>query len=279
MALDRPVVMGILNLTPDSFSDGGDLPTLERALERAAAMVGEGAGILDVGGESTRPGAAFVAEADERARVLPFIEEAALRFDVPISVDTRSSRVAREALAAGASIVNDVSGLAHDAAMARVVAESGAGVVLMHMRGDPKTMQERAVYHDVAAEVEAELTEAAERALRAGVPAEAIVLDPGFGFAKLPAHSLELLRELGRLTRSGFPLLVGPSRKGFIGTVVNRPPKERVEGTIAVCVAAYLRGARIFRVHDVGPVSRALAVIHASETGAGFHAGTGAGTA
>jgi dihydropteroate synthase len=252
--------MGILNVTPDSFSDGGELPSAAEVLRRAERMIDEGAALLDVGGESTRPGAAEIAADDETRRVVPAIEALSREFDVPISVDTRKADVARKALDAGASIVNDVSALAFDPRMGGVVAESGAGVVLMHMRGTPADMRERAVYSDVTAEVRAELAEAVERALDAGIRSDAIALDPGFGFAKDATQSLRLLGELPKLATLGFPMLVGPSRKSFLGEILALPPKERAVGTAAACVLAYLGGARIFRVHDVAPVVQALAV-------------------
>lgn len=263
LSLGAPVVMGILNLTPDSFSDGGELTDLPAAVARAGAMVDAGAGILDVGGESTRPGAAEVPAEEEMRRILPFLREVVGRLPVPISVDTRKAEVARAALDAGAAVVNDVSGLAHDPGMAGVVAGSDAGVVLMHMRGSPATMKERARYHDLLAEVEAELRGAVERAETAGVERERLVVDPGIGFAKTPAQNLELLARLGRLTSLGLPILVGPSRKSFIGAVLDLPPADRVAGTVAACVMGYERGARLFRVHDVEPVVRALRVAHA----------------
>ncbi|MBW3535916.1 MAG: dihydropteroate synthase [Gemmatimonadetes bacterium] len=258
--LGRPRIMGIVNLTPDSFSDGGELSGPEAALERAAAMVEDGADVLDVGGESTRPGAEGVADAEQIRRILPFVREAVARFPVPLSVDTRSAAVARAALEAGASIVNDVSGLAHDPSLGRVVAESGAGLVLMHMRGEPSTMTERARYRDVVVEVRDELRGAMDRALAAGVDAERVVVDPGLGFAKTAAHNWTLLRRLDELLDLGRPLLVGPSRKRFLGDLLGVPARERQVGTAATCVLAYLAGARVFRVHDVRPVAQALRV-------------------
>lgn len=258
-----PVVMGILNLTPDSFSDGGELSSVALALGRARRMVEEGAGILDVGGESTRPGAAPVSVEAELERVLPLIEEAAGALSVPVSVDTRNAAVARAALRAGARIVNDVSGLRHDPEMAGVVAEEGAALVVSHMRGTPATMKERARYHDVVGEVVAELREGVEAALEAGVAPERIVVDPGIGFAKTGPQSLALLRGLDHLLALGRPVLVGPSRKSFIGEITGQPVGERSAGTLAACVLAYARGARIFRVHEVGPAIQALAVTRA----------------
>ncbi|NJD20831.1 MAG: dihydropteroate synthase [Gemmatimonadetes bacterium] len=255
--------MGIVNLTPDSFSDGGLHGDVEAALDHARAMVGAGARILDVGGESTRPGAAAVPAREEAERMLPVLRRAVAELGVPVSVDTRKAAVARAALEEGAAVVNDVSGLAFDPEMGEVVAESGAGVVLMHMRGVPATMAVLATYGDVTAEVASELGEAVARARVAGIPDGAVVLDPGLGFAKTPEQSLALLAELGSLGALGFPLLVGPSRKRFLGAVLGEPPERRIAGTVAACVVAYLGGARIFRVHDVAPVAQALAVAHA----------------
>lgn len=263
LSLDEPVVMGILNLTPDSFSDGGELEELSTALARAESMVEAGAGILDVGGESTRPGAAEIPAEEEKRRILPFLREVAGRLPVPISVDTRKAEVARAALEAGAAVVNDVSGLAHDPELAGVVGRSRAGLVLMHMRGTPATMTGLARYDDLLGEIEAELREAVARAEAAGVERERIVVDPGIGFAKTPAQNLELLDRLHGLASLGLPLLVGPSRKSFIGALVDVPAAERVAGTVAACVMAYERGARVFRVHDVEPVVQGLRVAHA----------------
>jgi len=263
MDLFSPRIMGILNLTPDSFSDGGRLPTLEVALARARTMVDEGADLLDIGGESTRPGAQAVPPQEEMRRILPVIEAASDSLPVPISVDTRNGSVAREALRAGAQIVNDVSGLIHDKAMAHVVAEEGGSLVLSHMRGSPATMSGLAVYQDVVAEVRAELGGSLEVARRAGIQEDRIVTDPGLGFAKTGAQSLALLRELGSLMTLGLPILVGPSRKSFIGEVTGALPGDRIPGTLAVCVFAFLQGARIFRVHDVAPLVQALSMTRA----------------
>lgn len=272
LGLDRPVVMGILNLTPDSFSDGGRIRDVAHATDLALAMVEDGAAILDVGGESTRPGATSVPVDEELRRVLPFLEHAAAKVPVPLSVDTRRAAVARAALGAGAAVVNDVSALAHDPDMAEVVAGGGAGVVLMHMRGDPTTMATLATYHAVSRDVAAELGTAVARARRAGISDDAIVVDPGIGFAKDAGQSLALLGDLGPLLELGFPVLVGPSRKRFLASVLDVPRGERLAGTLAACVTAYLGGARIFRVHDVRPAAQALAVAHAIATaGAGPH--------
>ncbi len=265
--LHRPRVMGILNLTPDSFSDGGELPGVDAALRRGEAMLREGASLLDVGGESTRPGARPVPVEEELRRVVPVVEALVRRFPHPISVDTRKAVVARAVLEAGAHVVNDVSGLAFDPDLGREVARAGAGLVLMHMRGTPGDMGERAHYGDVAGEVAAELSEAVARARAAGVPDGSLVLDPGIGFAKTPAQSLRLLRDLGPLRRLGFPLLVGASRKSFLGEILGVPPGERVTGSAVAAALAWLQGARIFRVHDVAPTLQALAVVVAVSTG------------
>jgi dihydropteroate synthase len=256
--------MGILNVTPDSFSDGGEIHgDPGRALARARAMVDAGAALLDVGGESTRPGAARVSVDEELARVLPVIEALVRELPVPVSVDTRKAAVARAALAAGAAIVNDVSGLAHDPGMAAAVAEGEAGLVLMHMRGEPADMMERAVYGDVVREVARELGAAVAAARAAGIAGDAIVIDPGIGFAKTAEHSLTVLKRLAELSALGHPILVGPSRKSFLGKVLDAPLAERVAGTVAACVVAYGAGARLFRVHDVAPVVQALRVAEA----------------
>jgi dihydropteroate synthase len=255
--------MGVLNVTPDSFSDGGRYSDPELALERAAAMVAEGAGILDVGGESTRPGAAPVDPREEIGRVVPVVRLLSARLGVPISIDTRRAEVARAALDAGADVVNDVSSLT-DPAMARVVADAGAGLVLMHMRGTPATMQDDPVYADVAAEVAAELGDRLATATAAGIPAERIVVDPGIGFGKTYAHNLELIARLDVLTRLGRPILVGPSRKAFLGALLGGAPATgRAVATAAACTVALLKGARIFRVHDVRIVWEALRVADA----------------
>ena len=257
--------MGILNLTPDSFSDGGRFRDVEEAVDAAHAMVEAGAALVDVGGESTRPGASPVPAVDELARILPFLERVSGRLGVPVSVDTRKATVARVAVEAGAAVVNDVSGLAFDPSLAEVVADTGAGVVLMHTRGVPEDMARFAHYVNVGAEVAAELGAAVDRARSAGITDDAIMLDPGIGFAKEARHSLALLSNLAPLRVLGFPLLVGPSRKSFLNSVLGVPTGDRLPGTLAACMAAYFQGVRMFRVHDVGPVVQALAVADALE--------------
>jgi dihydropteroate synthase len=267
LALDHPVLIGIVNVTPDSFSDGGRFTTADRAIEQAERLVADGCEMLDVGGESTRPGAAPVAPADEIARVVPVVEQLVRRGLGPVSVDTRKAAVARAALAAGAAVINDVSGLAFDPELARVVAEGGAGVIAMHMRGTPATMDGLAVYRHVAAEVAAELGAAAARAERAGVARERIVVDPGFGFAKGPEQNFRLLDELATVVGLGYPVAVGPSRKRFLGAATGRPVEDRDRATAVACALAWERGARLFRVHDAALACEALRVAGATTRG------------
>lgn len=261
IALDGPLVMGILNLTPDSFSDGGRFLALDDAVRRARQMAAEGADLIDMGGESTRPGAPEVSADEEAARVVPVLRALRDAVDLPLSVDTRKAMVAAEALAAGAHVVNDVSGLG-DPGMAEVVAPSGAGLVLMHMRGTPATMQSRTDYADVVDDVAAELAEPLARGEAAGIDRGRIVLDPGIGFAKTAEQNLELIASVRRLeARLGRPVLLGPSRKSFIGALLGGiPAEERDAGTVGACVAGLARGARLFRVHDVRGARQALDV-------------------
>ena len=261
--LRRPCLVGILNVTPDSFSDGGRLASADDAVRAGEALREAGADVLDVGGESTRPGATAPDEAEERRRVIPVVRRLVADVGVPVSVDTRRSVIAEEALGAGAEIVNDVSALGHDPAMAGVVARAGAGVVLMHMRGTPQTMDGEARYADVAVDVAGELAARRDAATAAGIAREAIVLDPGIGFAKTVEQSYALVNRLETLTALGQPVLVGPSRKRFLGAATGRPVDGRDAATAAVCVAARLRGAALFRVHDVRAVREALAVADA----------------
>jgi dihydropteroate synthase len=264
--LSRPLLMGILNVTPDSFSDGGLFLEADVAVRRAEALVAEGAGLIDVGGESTRPGARPVTIEEEIERVVPVVRAVKQQVGVPVSVDTRRSAVAAIALSEGADIVNDVSALA-DPPMAEVVAEYGAGLVLMHMRGTPETMQNEPWYGDVVAEVTRELAAASAYACRAGIAAERIVLDPGIGFGKTAEHNLELIAHLDTLAGLGHPVLLGASRKAFLGTLTGQAePSRRAVATAAACVVGLLRGARIFRVHDVGIVREALQVAEALRT-------------
>ncbi|RJQ52646.1 MAG: dihydropteroate synthase [Actinobacteria bacterium] len=257
LELARTIVMGIVNVTPDSFSDPGRYERGEDAVEAAMRMETDGADIVDVGGESTRPGAAPVDEHEELERVLPVLEGLKGRISIPISIDTSKPGVARAAIEAGAAIVNDVTAFA-ESEMVRLAAESGAGCVLMHMKGEPRTMQEKPAYDDVMGEISAFLTQRADRLLEAGVDRRAIVLDPGIGFGKTTEHNLEIFDRLGELAALGFPVLVGPSRKRFIGEVLGTDIDERLEGTAAAVSYAILRGARIVRVHDVREMARVV---------------------
>jgi len=257
---ERTLVMGILNVTPDSFSDGGRFLDRATAVAHATRMVDDGADILDVGGESTRPGSTPVSADEELERVHPLIERLAeLHPGVPISIDTRKAEVAAEALDAGATIVNDVSGGA-DPAMFDVVRDREAAVVLMHMQGDPATMQEAPHYDDVVGEVHEYLRQQIEAAELAGIDAERIAIDPGIGFGKDLDHNLELMHGVDALLDLGPPVMVGPSRKKFIGTILDLPEGERVEGTVGAVVWMVARGAHLVRVHDVREVVRAVRV-------------------
>jgi dihydropteroate synthase len=262
--LAQPLLIGILNVTPDSFSDGGKFAALDRALAQAERLAADGAGLLDVGGESTRPGARPVPAEEEIERVVPVIRELVRRNVVRVSVDTRKAPVARAALDAGAVVVNDVSGLAHDPSLAGVVAGAGAGVILMHMRGTPDTMDGLAVYQHLVADVAGELAQAAERARGAGVDGTRIMLDPGFGFAKTAQQNFRLLDELATITGLGYPVAVGPSRKRFLGAATGRPADDRDRATALACALAWERGARAFRVHDVALAREALMVATAT---------------
>jgi dihydropteroate synthase len=249
---ERTLVMGILNITPDSFSDGGRHLDVDRAVAAGLRMVAEGADILDVGGESTRPGAESVGVDEELRRVLPVVEKLAGLTSAVISIDTYKAVVGREAVARGASIINDISGLLYDPDLATVAAETGAAVILMHTRGRSHQMYELAVYDDVVAEVRTELEGAVTRARLAGVSRDSIVLDPGFGFAKRAGHSYSLLARLPELATLGLPLLSGPSRKSFLKeSLGERQPAEREWGTAAAVAASVLAGAHIVRVHNV----------------------------
>ncbi len=267
---DRVTIVGVLNATPDSFSDGGRFVVGEaavdvaRGVDHAAALLREGAHVIDVGGESTRPGAPEVPAAVEMARTVRLVEAIAKRMDVPLSIDTRKAEVAEAALAAGASIVNDVSGLRHDPALADVAARAGAGVVLGHLRGTPQTMQQDPHFDDALEEVAAELRESVARARAAGVPAASIAVDPGIGFGKRLEDNLALLAQPQALrARVGVPVLVGPSRKSFLGALTGDPVGDRDRATLAACAVAVFAGADAVRVHDVAGAVRAVAVARA----------------
>ncbi|MEZ5396161.1 MAG: dihydropteroate synthase [Bryobacterales bacterium] len=251
--------MGVVNVTPDSFSDGGRFLRFDHAVGHALELIEQGADLLDIGGESSRPGSDPTSEAEELERVAPVIAELARSVSVPLSIDTYKPAVAHECLRLGARIVNDISGLENEQ-MRSVIAEAGASAVLMHMRGKPKTMQLDTNYDDVVRDVGEYLSRQAETARKAGIADVAV--DPGLGFGKTAAQNFEILRRLDELADLGAPLLVGPSRKSFLGSLPSRlPPDERLEGTIAACCAAALKGARILRVHDVQACKRALEVI------------------
>ena len=262
-----PVVMGVVNVTPDSFSDGGLYLDVDAAVGHGRELAAEGAAILDVGGESTRPGAAEVPEAEELERVIPVIERLAQAKgpDAPrVSIDTRKARVAEQALQAGARIVNDVSAFRHAPEIAGMVAGAGATCCLMHMLGEPRTMQQDPRYDDVVSDVKAFLEERLAFAVREGVPEERVWLDPGIGFGKTLDHNLELLRRLEEIVAIGRPVVIGTSRKSFLGRITGRDESGRLPGTIATNVIAWERGARVFRVHDVAPVADALKVAAAT---------------
>jgi dihydropteroate synthase len=244
-------VMGVLNVTPDSFSDGGRYLEWEKAVEHGLRMAGEGADLLDVGGESTRPYAEEVSEQQELDRIVPVIQSIAKEIKIPISVDTVKAGVAREALRAGACMINDVSALGHDPEMASLAATEGVPVVLMHMKGRPRTMQDNPEYIDLISEVMEYLRDAVERAVLAGVRRDLIILDPGIGFGKTFDHNLLLLKDLPRFSTLGRPLLVGTSRKAFLGRILGNATADRETATMATVTAAVLNGAQIVRVHNV----------------------------
>ena len=264
ITLDRPVIIGILNVTPDSFSDGGRYTSADAAVRHGERLKADGCGLIDVGGESTRPGSGGVALDDEIRRVEPVITALVRAGLGPISIDTRKAAVARAALAAGAAVVNDVSGFRADPALAGVTAAAGAGAVVMHMRGTPDTMDGLATDRHLAADIAAELGAAAGAVEAAGVAREAIVVDPGFGFAKTAAQNLRLLDELATIVGLGYPVVVGPSRKRFLGVATGRPVEDRDRATATACALAYERGARLFRVHDVALAREALALATAT---------------
>ncbi len=263
---EHTLVMGVLNITPDSFSDGGKFHSRESAIEHALEMIAEGVDIIDVGGESTRPGSAFVSEEEELQRVIPIIKRLTTETSIPISVDTTKSSVARAALAAGAEIVNDISGLRFDPAIADEVAKAKAGLVLMHSRGTPKTMQELPPVADIMGDVISGLRESIAVAEQHGVSHESIAIDPGIGFGKTGAQNIELIGHLDQLARefADFPILIGTSRKSFLGKLLdNAPADQRLHGTIASIAAAVMKGAHIVRVHDVKAAVEATKVADA----------------
>ncbi|MET0917638.1 MAG: dihydropteroate synthase [Burkholderiales bacterium] len=264
LSLSRPLVMGIVNVTPDSFSDGGSFASVEAAVLQARRLLAEGADILDIGGESTRPGATPVSLAVELDRVLPVIERL-VDSSVPLSIDTYKPEVMGAALTAGASMVNDVKALREPGAL-ELVAATDAGVCLMHMQGDPQTMQMAPQYADVVREVESFLRDRVVACERAGIARDRIVIDPGFGFGKSTAHNIALLRDLERLSTLGVPVLAGLSRKSVLGKITDREIGERVHSSVAAALVAVYRGAKIVRVHDVRATRDALAIYEAVES-------------
>jgi dihydropteroate synthase len=263
---ERTLIMGVLNVTPDSFSDGGQFFSFDQAIAQAERMISEGADIIDVGGESTRPGSEFVSEEEELRRVIPVIERLAATGSVPISIDTTKSSVARAALQAGAEIINDISGLRFDVVLAEVTAETRAGLVLMHSRGTPKDMQQLPPVADIMSEVIKGLSDSVAIAEQHGVAPEAIVIDPGIGFGKTVAQNCELIARLDQIAHTfpALPIMIGTSRKSFIGKLLDGvPADERLYGTIASVVASVLQGAHIIRVHDVRAAADAIRVAEA----------------
>jgi dihydropteroate synthase len=273
LIIDRPYIMGILNVTPDSFSDGGCFDSLEKALGHGRRMVDEGADLIDIGGESTRPGSRQVTAQEELDRILPVVEALKREFDLPLSIDTTKSSVAKAAIAAGADFINDISGLTFDENMAEVIADSGAGVIVMHTSGRPDVMQENTGYDDVVTEVIAALRASIVIAEAAGVARQKIAIDPGIGFGKDVAGNLELLRCTAALNELERPIMLGTSRKGFIGQVLGQDdPKGRFAGTLATIALGYAGGARLFRVHDVAAAHQAALMAKAICGGSGWSA-------
>jgi len=261
---DKTLIMGILNVTPDSFSDGGLFYSQQKAVEHGMQMAAEGAGIIDIGGESTRPGAKSVSAAIELKRVLPVIESLIKQVKIPISIDTKKAQVAREAIAAGAEIVNDISALNGDKKMAKTIKETGAAVVLMHMRGMPQNMQKgNLVYADIMREIIVYLKKSSEKAVRAGIEKDCLVIDPGIGFGKTPQDNYKIIKNLSELKGLGMPVMVGTSRKSFIGKLIGGEPRQRLEGTAATVAAAIMNGCHIVRVHDVAAMKKVIAITDA----------------
>ncbi len=255
--------MGVLNVTPDSFSDGGAYVTIEQAVSHARQMQAEGADIIDIGAESSRPGSQPIDETEELRRLIPVVEAVRAAVALPISVDTTKAAVARRSIQVGATIVNDISALRRDPSMAGLVAETGAAVVLMHMQGTPQTMQQAPRYGNVVEEVSLFLRERIQAAITCGIRPNQIVLDPGFGFGKLQEHNLQLLAEFEAFTKLGYPVLAGVSRKQFIGNLVGQPVHERGYGTAGAIAVAVLKGAQIIRVHDVRAMKDTATVVSA----------------
>lgn len=260
---ERPLIMGVLNVTPDSFFDGGQYQTRDTAVGRARQMVEEGADLIDIGAESSRPGSDPITEAEELARLIPIVEAVREAVSVPLSVDTTKAAVARRAIAAGAVIVNDISALTFDSSMAHVVSETGAGLVLMHMQGVPRTMQRAPHYEDVVQEVRRFLIDRMQAALASGISLKQIILDPGIGFGKLLEHNLALLAHLKTLTELHRPILVGISHKGFLGQILSQPVQDRLFGTAAAVAVAVGQGAAMVRVHDIAAMRDVVRTVSA----------------
>lgn len=260
---NKTYTMGILNLTPDSFSDGGKYTDLENAIKRAKKMVEEGVDIIDVGAESTRPGAIYIEEEEELRRILPVVERLVKEVDVPISIDTYKPRVAEECIKAGAHIINDIKGLKSDPKMAKIIAKYGVFIIAMHIQGDPKNMQENPKYDNIIEEIKESLEESVSIAIKEGVSPEKIILDPGIGFGKTFENNLEIIKKLCEFRKLEYPLLIGASRKGFIGDILGTPPLDRLEGNLAIAVMSAYNGASIIRVHEVKETVKSLKIVDA----------------
>jgi len=261
----RTHIMGILNVTPDSFSDGGKYFDVDRALDHALRMIEDGADFIDIGGESSRPGSEPLSATEEISRVVPVIKKLAGSTDIPISIDTYKADVAEAALTAGAVIVNDISGLHFDPSLAGVIARYSVSVILMHINGTPKTMQVNAEYDNLIDEISSYLSDGIGIAQQAGI--EQIIIDPGIGFGKKTGHNLQILRELREFQKFGFPVMIGPSRKSFIGAILDLPVEERMEGTAAAVAVSIMNGAQIIRVHDVKEMKRVALVVDRIQRG------------
>lgn len=265
----KTLVMGILNVTPDSFSDGGQFFSVEAAIEHGQSLINDGADIIDIGGESTRPGADPLSIEDELERVIPVIKSIRKDHnDILISIDTYKSEVAQQAIEAGADIVNDVSGFVMDPKMPTAIANFNAFVILMHMKGTPTNMQENPSYDDLIVDISSFFLYQINIAKTTGIPTDKIILDPGIGFGKTAAHNFTIIQKLNKFCELGFPIMIGPSRKSFIGTILDLPPNERIEGTAAAVSAGILNGARIVRVHDVKEMKRVVAITEKIRTAA-----------
>lgn len=264
--VDRVHIMGVLNVTPDSFSDGGRYVNPDAAVAHALSMVEQGADVLDIGAESTKPGAVPIDEAEERRRLIPIVRAICRQTTIPVSIDTTKASIAQQALDVGAALINDISALRFDARMGDVVAKSGAGLILMHMQGNPQTMQDAAQYTNVVEEVRDFLKTRLDAAQKAGIHPDRILLDPGIGFGKNCQHNLVLQDRLDAFHTLGRPLVVGVSRKAFIGKILGRPIDERLMGTAGAVAVAVMKGARIVRVHDVGPIRDVVKMIEAIQS-------------